>query len=82
MFFVPFRFVTYEEGDEDIYLGSEENCGSGDMNQDGVIDVLDIVALVNVVLTGTVLENCFGEMTADGIYNVLDIVALVNLILA
>jgi len=32
MFFVPFRYVLYEEGDENIYLGEEDTFISGDMN--------------------------------------------------
>ncbi len=56
------------------------DCGTGDMNADGGINVLDVVALVNQVLGGG-SESCIGDMNNDGGLNVLDVVALVNLVL-
>ena len=62
----------------DIELGS--SCALlGDTNGDDLINVLDIVALVNVALTSG-YEECV-DMNADGIVNVLDIVSLVSLVL-
>ena len=52
---------------------------SGDLNQDGINNVLDIVMLVNAILA--VEYNLSGDMNNDGILNVLDVVQLVNLIL-
>ena len=52
----------------------------GDMNDDGVINILDIVGLVNIIL-GISPENPAGDLNQDGVYNVLDIVQLVNIIL-
>ena len=51
----------------------------GDINEDELINVLDIVLLVNLVLSGT--YNEFGDLNSDSILNVLDIVSLVNMIL-
>ena len=33
-----------------IILGTSESLDSADLNQDGIINVLDIVSLVNIVL--------------------------------
>ena len=67
-------------------LGDCESCAApGDMNDDGIWNVLDIVALANCVLAGNCdgIENgCAGDMNDDGIYNVLDIVNLANCVLA
>jgi len=52
----------------------------GDINDDGVINVLDVVVLVNIVL-GIEDFNHAGDMNNDGLINVLDVVILVNLIL-
>ena len=52
----------------------------GDLNGDGVINILDIVGLVNIIL-GISPENPAGDLNQDGVYNVLDIVQLVNIIL-
>ena len=59
--------------------GSDE-CGTGDINGDGINNVLDVVSLVNCVLSGG-CEVCAGDMNQDGILNVLDVVLLVNAIL-
>ena len=51
----------------------------GDINEDELVNVLDIVLLVNLVLSGTYNENA--DINSDSILNVLDIVSLVNIIL-
>jgi len=56
----------------------------GDINQDSIINVLDIISLINFVLgldTPTSDEMILSDLNQDGIINVLDIVSLVNLIL-
>ena len=65
---------------EFIEVGGGE-CGSGDMNADGGLNVLDVVALVNIVLSGAEAD-CTGDMNVDGGLNVLDVVALVNIVLS
>ena len=52
----------------------------GDMNSDGVLNVLDIVSLVNIILSGE--TDPLGDVNLDGDINVLDVVILVNIILA
>ena len=57
----------------------------GDMNDDGIWNVLDIVSLANCVLAGNcndIANGSAGDMNDDGIYNVLDIVNLANCVLA
>ena len=57
-----------------------EGSLQGDMNGDGNLNILDIVALVNVILSsGT---NPIGDMNGDGTLNVLDVVILANTILS
>ena len=52
----------------------------GDVNEDGTLNVLDIVVMVSLILESEFNFN--GDMNADEVLNVLDIVALVNLILS
>jgi len=61
-------------------LEGGEECGTGDINDDGINNVLDVVSLVNCVL-GDGCEICAGDMNQDGVLNVLDVVLLVNTIL-
>lgn len=59
-----------------------DDCEIGDINTDGLLNVLDIVALVAIILNGSGEPTSTCEDTnQDGILNVLDIVSLVNTIL-
>ena len=53
----------------------------GDLNGDGILNILDIVVLANLILSGDD-SNPAGDLNQDGTYNILDIVILVNLILS
>jgi hypothetical protein len=53
----------------------------GDMNDDGLLNVLDVVSLVNTILNDDDYI-VLGDMNQDGVLNVLDIVQLVNIILS
>jgi hypothetical protein len=53
---------------------------SGDLNGDGLVNILDVVVLVNIVLGGSEPIDA-GDLNGDGVINVLDVVMLVNIIL-
>ena len=53
---------------------------TGDVNNDGIINVLDIVQTVSLILVSEYEEN--SDLNEDGIINILDIVQLVNIILS
>jgi len=61
-----------------------EECPIGDLNQDGIFNVLDVVVMVTLIL-GPIdewdLYLCLADMNGDGQLNVQDIIILVNLIL-
>jgi len=52
---------------------------NGDFNNDGIINILDVVQLVNIVLINEYNDTV--DLNEDGIVNILDIVQLVNIIL-
>ena len=61
-----------------------EECGTGDVNFDGNLDVLDVVSTVNIVLGNidpSSEEECSADMNGDSNVDVLDVVTMVNLIL-
>jgi len=71
---------NYKRTGEFVY---ESLCVSGDLNIDGVINILDIVRLVNIIVDPTLMtaeEECAADLNLDGIINILDIVTLVNVI--
>ncbi len=53
----------------------------GDMNEDGTLNILDVVALAYIILSGSE-PNPLGDMNGDGAYNILDVVILANIILS
>ena len=57
-----------------------EYCNSGDINNDSILNVLDVVVMVNIALGQAEYTEC-ADMNGDGIINVLDVVLLVNFIL-
>jgi len=68
-----------------VYIPPEEGecCSAcvvfGDSNGDGTLNVLDVVAMVNLVLSGGYDE--MADMNSDGTLNVLDVVLLVGIVL-
>ncbi len=85
------RKVTYIDGpiEADVAYTFVEDLGfvgkKGDLNDDEVVDVLDIIISVNFVLGGDSPESEIlwaADMNFDNILNILDVVRLVNFILA
>jgi len=52
----------------------------GDVNLDGSIDVLDVVSIVNIILSDS--YTLYGDINSDGELNVIDIVLLMDMILS
>ena len=63
----------------EIDYNSECSLILGDLNNDGILNIIDIVALVYLVLDDQF--NTQGDINSDSFINVVDIVALVHLIL-
>ena len=57
----------------------------GDINQDELINILDIVSLINIILgesNPTEYESWASDLNSDSTINILDVVILVNTILS
>jgi len=72
--------ATNYNPDANVDDGSCVSAEYGDVNADGVIDILDIVIVVNIILG---LEPTVGnaDVNTDGIVNIQDIIIMVNWII-
>ena len=50
-----------------------------DLNEDGIVNVLDVIQSVNLILNNEYQAS--GDINSDGLLNVMDVVLLVNMIL-
>ena len=67
------------------YVGShphefESPCSPGNVNEDDIINVLDVVSIVSAILENATYNEC-ADYNVDGAVNVLDVVAIVGIIL-
>ena len=72
-----------QTGEPHIEFITIDNAMLGDINEDSILNVLDIVMMVNFVLgtdSPTNSEFNISDMNDDSVLNVLDIVILLNLI--
>ena len=51
----------------------------GDLNGDDIVNVLDVIQVVNLILSNAYEQN--GNLNQDEVINVLDVIQLVNIIL-
>ena len=61
----------------------EEECPDSiedDLNYDGIVNVIDIVDMVNCILSDNRCDICY-DISGDGFVDVVDVVGLVNIIL-
>ena len=70
-------------GSENLMNSCEESLG--DINGDGTFDVLDVILLMNIILTVgndyTICQEGASDLNSDGVIDILDVVLLINIIL-
>jgi|GEM_PF-2197492 len=74
------------------YTNNTDVCGicdgggaNGDVNNDGLINIVDVVQVVNHILGQGILNDlaiCKGDINQDNAINIVDVVLIVNLILS
>ena len=64
---------------QEIEVNIVFNSWQGDINSDGIVNILDVILLVNLVLSAE--YNAIADFNNDSVINIFDIVALVNIVL-
>ena len=57
----------------------QEDSLLGDLNNDEILNILDVIQLINLILSGE--DNSAADMNDDDIVNILDVIQLINIIL-
>lgn len=78
--------LFFEEPEENFNLDiifTNEDIQPGDVNDDGTVNVTDVINIANYILkkTSNELVKYIGDMNGDGIINVTDVIITVNSIL-
>jgi len=73
-------------GNYEIYFSKamNESILLGDINQDGIIDILDIIFIINFILGQedfNIVEEIASDLNSDGLINIQDIILVINIIL-
>ena len=78
------KLATEQTIRELIYYLDDFNYTSGDINEDEIIDVLDLVLIINNILNIVEFNNIqtlAADVNEDGIINIQDIIIVINMIL-
>lgn len=71
--------ATHNQGVFRFELSNIISSIQGDVNDDGIVNVLDILMAVNLILTDEYDNNA--DINSDSFINVLDVISIVNIIL-
>ena len=63
------------------YFTDKNASQRGDINGDGIVNVADVTALIQIVLNGTPADLSVADLSGDGVVNVADVTALIQLVL-
>ena len=65
-----------------VYIDREDEADGwyGDINYDGSLNVVDIVSIVNLIVSNE--YELIADTNSDGTLNIIDVVILVNLIIS
>jgi hypothetical protein len=83
-------FLTVYKGELELYPisfgGGDEPCGiKGDVNNDGEVNIADINALIDIILTGKTVDACTfwrADIAEDGELGIADVNAVIDRILS
>ncbi|HUU44703.1 MAG TPA: YncE family protein [Acidobacteriota bacterium] len=74
--------LAWEVGDGPVSMALVTNRRPGDLNHDGILNVLDVVSIVNIAFRGGALPDPPGsaDVNADCRVDVMDVVMIVNVV--
>ena len=79
--FVNSIYSDIDSNDLNFTLSVNDNFNLGDFNYDNSVDVIDVIILVNYILSPATVELEGGDINGDNEVNILDVTFLINIIL-
>ena len=79
--FVNSIYSDIDSNDLNFTLSVNDNFNLGDFNYDNSVDVIDVIILVNYILSSAAVELEGGDINGDNEINILDVTFLINIIL-
>ena len=79
--FVNSIYSDIDSNDLNFTLSVNDNFNLGDFNYDNSVDVIDVIILVNYILSSATVELEGGDINGDNEINILDVTFLINIIL-
>ena len=79
---VTIPILAHQDNNYDVYI--DNNLILGDINQDNLLDILDVVIIINIILNNydpSQTELWSADMNHDGIINIQDVILIIQLIL-
>tara|TARA_Y100001963_G_C6423431_1_gene283756 strand:- start:21 stop:407 length:387 start_codon:yes stop_codon:yes gene_type:complete len=76
--------ILYSQNSEKSVILDKTQIIPGDINNDGVVDIIDIILLVNIILNitePTFEEDSLADVNSDEIINIFDVIVVVNIVL-
>lgn len=76
-------FTPALPGDPESQGGDVQTHQTGDVNEDGTVDITDAVAIINAYLTGSTegISESMADVNGDGVIDITDAVEIINLYL-
>ena len=85
VYFGSINPIFYNAWDFDLNEPVEtEQCVSMDLNNDGAVNVVDVISVVNIIIgtiTPTDVQQCAADINQDDTVNVVDVISIVNQII-
>ena len=79
--FVNSIYSDIDSNDLNFTLSVNDNFNLGDFNYDNSVDVIDVIILVNYIMSSAKVELEGGDINGDNEINILDVTFLINIIL-
>ena len=74
--------LYYNDGTKFVIPSTPQPFERGDVNGDGAVNIADVTALIDLLLSGSSVDVAVADTNADGAVNIADVTALIDFLLS